>query len=109
MSVFSNIEKFAKIRGFSLQETAEKAGFSKNLIYSYQNNKKPSLTTLSKIAGVLHVSVNELLDTNQEKTKATAIDDDRPLSYRGRIIPNKYLNMVKGLMDEDINESERNQ
>lgn len=61
MSAFDNIKKYSNLRGLSLQEVAIKAGLSKNMIYQYKNIN-PKLETLQKIAKVLSVSTDCLLE-----------------------------------------------
>lgn len=46
MTLFDNIKKYSKQRGYNLQTTAEKAGLSKNAIYGYNHGKQPSIVTL---------------------------------------------------------------
>lgn len=67
MTTYDNIKRFAKSKGISLQELAEKVGLSRNMIYQYKN-VNPKLETLKKIAAVLGVDTSELVDDNQTNT-----------------------------------------
>lgn len=62
MTVFDNIKIIAKQHGLTLGEINEKAGLGTRTIYRWSTNE-PTLANLTKVAKVLHVSVNELLDT----------------------------------------------
>lgn len=67
MTTYDNIKRFAKSKGISLQELAEKVGLSRNMIYQYKN-VNPKLETLKKIAAVLGVDTSELVDDDQTDT-----------------------------------------
>lgn len=67
MTTYDNIKRFAKSKGISLQELAEKVGLSRNMIYQYKN-VNPKLETLKKIAAVLGVDTSELIDDDQTNT-----------------------------------------
>lgn len=67
MTTYDNIKRFAKSKGISLQELAEKVGLSRNMIYQYKN-VNPKLETLKKIAAVLGVDTSELVDDDQTNT-----------------------------------------
>lgn len=104
MSVFENIQKYAKLKGWNLQTTAEKAGLSRNVIYQYNKGKNPSLETLGKIANVLGVQTDVLLDSGKKsdiKKPATVdiADDDVIMTYEGRPIPKEDLEYIKRILD----------
>lgn len=103
MTVYENIKKFSKLRGYSLQTTAEKAGLSKNIIYGYKNGKSPSLKTLKTLADVLGVSTNELLgkeaqnDSSQPK-QADLADDSTLFTYEGKPIDDEDKEIIRRLL-----------
>jgi transcriptional regulator with XRE-family HTH domain len=116
MTVFDNIKKFSKKRGYSLQTTAEKSGLSKNAIYQYNHGKNPSLETLAKIAKVLGVSIDDLLgEVNRHKSaynlpqkkpkkidlKSTIDDEDVIMTFEGREIQREDLEVIKRLLRRD--------
>ena len=62
------IKKARMKQGFTLQETADMAGYSKSLISKIENGKvTPPISTLYKIATVLHSTVTELLEEPSNK------------------------------------------
>lgn len=100
MTAFDNIKKYATIRGYSLQEVAEKAGLSKNMIYQYKK-VNPKLETLKKIANVLNVSTNDLIEYKSNHSQEQTVDindDDVIFTYEGRKIPKEDLEMIKRFM-----------
>ncbi|RHW49698.1 XRE family transcriptional regulator [Bombilactobacillus bombi] len=107
MNVYDNIKKISKLRGYSLQTTAEKAGLSKNVIYTYKKGKNPSLETLNKIAKVLGVTSDQLLG---EKKKINNLSDDKIditdaihegkiLAYEGKEIPQEEVEMIRRIIE----------
>ena len=79
-------------QGYTLQETADLAGFSKSLLSKIENGKvTPPISTLYKIATVLEKTVTELLEepSNQqdvvtfelEKLKNLLVPTERGYSY----------------------------
>lgn len=110
MTLYDNIKKYAKLRGLSLQDVAEKAGLSKNMIYQYNRNKKPSLETLDKIAAVLSTTSKELLgnDRGDSAIKTPIPDFDlkkamknypSALAWDGKPIPPEEMEMIRRILD----------
>lgn len=76
MSIYDNIKKISKKRGFTLQQVAQKAGLSKNMLYQYrpgygksrgrQKDIIPSYETIEKVARALNVPKEVL--TNDKLT-----------------------------------------
>lgn len=65
--LYNRIKEIAKKEGYSLQQVSEKAGIkSTNIIYSWKY-KTPTIDNLTKVAKVLHVSVNDLLTDSADK------------------------------------------
>lgn len=65
--IYDKIKQLAKKEGYSLQQVSEMAGIkSTNIIYSWKS-KTPTIENLTKVANVLHVSVNDLLSSSTEK------------------------------------------
>jgi len=59
----SKIRKIRESRGMTRRTLATGVGISENYIYKIENGlKTPTLTTLHKIASVLHVKPSALLD-----------------------------------------------
>lgn len=107
MTLFDNLKIMAKNHGMSLLQINEKAGLGKNAIYKWRT-QKPSTENLQKVAKVLHTSTDYLLGNTDDPSPvskdhhAVDIENDELLSYRGRPIPEDYLNIIKNLMDSDI-------
>lgn len=113
MTLLENIKILAKKYRYSLSEVNDKAGLGTNTIYSWKS-KTPSIENLQKVAKVLHTSTDYLLGntddpspTGKKNHSAIDINDDELLSYRGRIIPEDYLDIIKNLMDSDIERGKR--
>lgn len=103
MTVFDNIKKFSKLRGYSLQDTAEKAGLSRNVIYQYKNGKSPTLKNLRKFADVLGVTTNDLLgkpnEDHENKPKHVDLaDDDLFMTYQGKPLSDEDKELIKRIL-----------
>jgi len=65
----NRIKEVLKDKGISQTWLAEKTGKSYNSINEYARNvRQPSVEDLYKIAGILNISVKELLVENKNKT-----------------------------------------
>lgn len=88
MTLFEKTKQLSKQRGYSLQQTAELSGLSKNAIYNWKT-KEPSPVSLKAVADVLGVSTDYLLGNTDEmhaNKNATAnepVDLDDLLSEKG--------------------------
>ena len=71
MDTVDRIKELAKKRGWSLQKVAEKAGIGINSIYRW-NSRTPSTQSLTKVAKVLDVSTDYLLNGNAEESNKTS-------------------------------------
>ena len=91
----------------TLAQVNNAAGLGTNSIYSWKTSK-PGLENLQKVAKVLHTSTDYLLGNTDDPSPvskdhhAVDIENDELLSYRGRPIPDDYLDIIKNLMDSDI-------
>lgn len=108
VALLDNIKLIAKKHGYSLTDVNDMADLGKNTIYSWKT-KTPSIDNLKKVAKVLHTSTDYLLgntdDQSHENNERSFIDisDDRnTYSYRGKLVPKEYLDIVRNLMDSDI-------
>lgn len=111
MIEFERAKELAKIRKLSLREVNDKAGLGKNSIYKWKTNK-PGSDALAAVAKALTTSTDYLKGLtddphiHSDESKSVSIDDeDVPYSYQGRPVPKRYLDMVRGLMDQDMKES----
>lgn len=99
MTLFERIKEMAKTRGWSLQETAQKAGLGINTIYGWKR-QEPAATKIQAVADVLHVSVDYLLgntdNPNPTKSKPQDLaDKDIVLSFEGKEIPPEDLETIR--------------
>ena len=106
MSIYENVKRIAKQRGFSLQKVAEEAGLGINSIYDWRKTD-PSLSKVKKVAEVLNVSLSELVEDASTSTTITDADldemldnarsfDGKPMTPHDRELIRAYL---KGLYD----------
>ena len=73
MSIGEEIKKNRNEKGFTQDELAEKIGISRNYISDLENNRyTPSVKTLSKIAVVLQMDLNFLLEMSEIQYKEEA-------------------------------------
>lgn len=113
MSTFERIKNLAKKNHLTLSEINDKAGLGTNSIYSWKTST-PGTESLKKVAKILNTSTDYLMgntdDSTRSNNEAIPIDDkDRPYSYHGRHVPEKYLDMVRNLMDSDFTEGKKNE
>lgn len=99
MATLDRIKKLANQKGWSLQKVAEKAGIGTNSIYRW-NTKVPSTENLSKVAKVLDVSIDYLLNGEKQGHVKTAdlADDDVIFTYEGKKIPPEDLEYMKRIL-----------
>lgn len=101
MTVFENIKKYAKLSGMNLQTVAEKAGLSRNIIYQYDKGVNPSMDTLRKIAKVLNVDAEDLLENKSGKKHPVDLaDDEQVFMYQGRPIPEEEWKIIKRILGD---------
>ena len=109
MIEFERTKELAKKRKMSLLEVNNKAGLWKRSIYNWKN-RKPGIMALTAVARVLHTSVDYLSggtdDSISHNLESIRLEDDLPHSYKGYPVPERYLNIVRDLMEHDIQERE---
>ncbi|WEV37694.1 helix-turn-helix transcriptional regulator [Lactobacillus sp. ESL0677] len=107
MTLVERIKKLSKKYGWNLQTVSQKAGLGINAIYRWKD-QTPTTDSLAAVAKVLHTSTDYLLGNTDDPSPvskdhhAVDIENDELLSYRGRPIPEDYLDIIKNLMDSDI-------
>ncbi|MHA7612062.1 helix-turn-helix domain-containing protein [Weissella viridescens] len=110
MTIFERTKETAKSRGYSLQETAKKAGLSQNAIYNWKNTT-PSDVSLNSVANVLGVSVDYLLGNTDEMHPSKSennsaidlrqVDDserDELISANGQPISDSDWEIIKAVL-----------
>jgi XRE family transcriptional regulator of biofilm formation len=72
------VQQLRKEKGMSLTELAERAGVAKSYISSLERDiqKNPSIQFLEKIAGVLKVPVDRLIDPDEASEKDREVDHE---------------------------------
>lgn len=107
MIAFERIKKLAKNKKLSLVEVNDKAGLGTRSIYHWKD-KMPNNNNLAAVAKVLGTTVDYLSgltdDPSLPNDDSFSLDDDKPVMYHGYTVPDKYLDMIRGLMDADIKE-----
>lgn len=111
-NIYENIKSRANQLGISVQEVALKAGIGENSIYRWQNNTiNPNITSLKKVAQVLNIGADELINGNMNDSVPqfnkiqTEIafkrfeDDDTYVVYSNEKLPSMMERMsnVEGL------------
>lgn len=92
MTLFERVKETSSQHGWSLQQTAQKAGLGINSLYSWKK-KKPSADRIKAVADVLHVSVDYLLGNTdnpnpapQKSGKAVVdLSKSNTFSYQGEL------------------------
>ena len=73
------IQEIRKSKGIKQKELAAKLGIAANTLSQYETgNREPDLETIKRIALVLEVTVDELLDA---KTKAPTQEGEREIGF----------------------------
>ncbi|MBJ7623924.1 helix-turn-helix domain-containing protein [Weissella confusa] len=100
MTLFERTKDTAKLRGISLQQTAEMAGLSKNALYNWKT-KEPSAVSLKAVADVLGVSVDYLLgntdemhSSKKEDKKVDLEQDTTILALDGMELSDEYKQFI---------------
>ncbi|MGO2722987.1 MAG: helix-turn-helix domain-containing protein [Lactobacillus sp.] len=106
MTLFERVKETAKKRGWSLQETAQKAGLGINSIYAWKN-KTPSVDRIKSVADVLGVTVDYLLGTGNTPDWATQKDVTDLKQYLEDDAAQNSLNFGGDALTEEENEKLR--
>lgn len=102
MTLVERVKSIAKNRkGWNLKETAANAGLGINSIYKW-DKQSPSIKSIEAVAKVLGVTVDELKGNVSSNDSSVELSQEHAYSYHGYNVPDKYMKMVKGLMEEDI-------
>ncbi|BAN07811.1 MULTISPECIES: helix-turn-helix domain-containing protein [Levilactobacillus] len=101
MTLFERVKNLAKQQGLSLLRLNDQAGLGKNAIYKWKT-QTPSTENLQKVATVLGVTPDQLLEDGEKSTgtkKVVDIDDDTVLlSFDGKPIPEEDKELFKRLL-----------
>lgn len=67
MDIYSNVESLVKEKGMTISQLEKKAGIANGTIGKWRDgNNIPLITTLTKVAETLGVTVNRLLKEKQD-------------------------------------------
>lgn len=116
MIQFERAKILAKKKKLTLRELNDKAGIGTNSIYNWKT-RKPGSEAVKAVAHVLGTStdyLNGLTDdplprVDHDAKETISLDQEVPYSYHGYNVPEKYLNMIRGLMEDDIREGQAQQ
>lgn len=106
MTLFNNVKKISKMRGYSLREVSKLANIGETSIYSWQK-KQPTASTLNKVAKVLNVSTDYLLGNTDEmlpnKSNVPSNEDledslNSAVAYGGKPMTENDRAILKGLL-----------
>lgn len=100
MTVYDNIQEIAKEHGLTIKEVAIKAKVGEASIYRWQK-KKPSMSSLNKIATALNVDVEDLTANSKKETpefraiqrrakKLDTSDQQKLLNFMDDFFEDKY-------------------
>ncbi|WP_367365892.1 helix-turn-helix domain-containing protein [Pediococcus parvulus] len=99
MTLFDNIKKISKQRGYSIAEVERKAGISTNYLYQWKK-RNPSPESLEKVADVLGVSVDTLLGKSTAKPqKVDLAKNDTIMMFEGMPIPEEDMETVRKILE----------
>lgn len=90
-SLGDKIHRLRKEKGLSLEKLGELTDSSKSYIWELENKNppRPSAEKISKIAAVLGVTADYLVDTREAKPDASVVDDAFFRKYRNMDAPTK--------------------
>ncbi|MBP2058941.1 transcriptional regulator with XRE-family HTH domain [Lactobacillus colini] len=116
MIQFERVKILAKQKKMTLKEVNDKAGIGTNSIYNWKT-RKPGSDAVKAVAHVLGTStdyLNGLTDnpiprSEDEATDSIPLDQEMPYSYHGYNVPEKYLKIIRNLMEDDIKEGQAKQ
>lgn len=99
MTMFDRINQLSKKLGISLREVNDRAGLGTNAIYRWKN-QKPSSDKVEKVAHVLGVTTDYLLNGREKSAPKTAdlADNETIFTYEGKRIPPEDLEYMKRIL-----------
>lgn len=96
MTLVSRIKEVAQQQNMSVIDVAIKAGIAENSIYGW-SQKTPKADNLAKVADVLHVSVDYLLERTEDKNSLSSekendsngLGEEIMMAFDGKDIPDE--------------------
>ena len=105
--MFNRLKTIAKAPGYSLNELAKKANLGAGTIYSWKN-KTPSIEKLSKVASILGVTTDYLLNGKDSKIDIAPILNANQLYMKDTALSDKDRKIIQGVL-RSVLESEEGQ
>lgn len=91
MTLFERVKETAKNHNLNVKQTALKAGLGENSIYKWKNST-PSTEAVQKVADVLNVSVDYLINGDTKPAKSESIS--------------KGVELLAAHIDDDVTDEE---
>ena len=106
MDIYSQVKAIAKRHGRTVKEVAKDAGIGENSIYRWRTHR-PSVTSLQKVASVLHVAVEYLTrDINTHRT-VDLNDDKVHFTFNGRPVTAIEMKYIRRLLTPEFKSKQR--
>ncbi|WP_394456146.1 helix-turn-helix domain-containing protein [Leuconostoc suionicum] len=110
MTIYERTEMTAKKRGLTMPEVEKKAGLGEKSIYSWKRST-PKADNLKKVADVLNVSTDYLLERTEQMNSYSSpekqkdlkyvLENDPALAFDGKPISEKYKRVILELLSEE--------
>ena len=103
MSLYERIEELAKQQKISVFDLSLKLGMGRNAIYQWKKSV-PNVEAVQKVADYFNVSVDYLLDRDDNKSPKNDLDTklermmDNAMSYDGKPISDEDRPIIKGIL-----------
>ncbi|CCI84500.1 hypothetical protein FC52_GL001481 [Lactobacillus pasteurii DSM 23907 = CRBIP 24.76] len=105
MIELDRVKELAKKQHLSVREVNDLAGLGVNSIYNWKS-KKPGSAALKAVAQVLETTTDYLSGLSDSASamgsSTISLDEDKPYTYQGYRIPDRYIRIVRELMEDDI-------
>lgn len=105
MIELDRVKELAKQKHLSVREVNDLAGLGVNSIYNWKS-KRPGSASLKAVAQVLGTTTDYLSglsdSANTVRSVTIPLDEDKPYTYKGYRIPDRYIRIIRELMEDDI-------
>ncbi|MBV9676389.1 MAG: helix-turn-helix transcriptional regulator [Acidobacteriaceae bacterium] len=101
----NRLRELRQQRSMTLQDVAEKAGFSKGLLSKIETGVvSPPIATLAKLADALHVPIGELFDGPEQDDAVVFFPKESRQDFQGRLssFNYKYELLLRGRKRRDM-------
>ncbi|CAI3408944.1 helix-turn-helix domain-containing protein [Enterococcus cecorum] len=103
MTLYERIDELAKKQKISVFDLSLKLGMGRNAIYQWKKSV-PNVEAVQKVADYFNVSVDYLLDRDDNKSPKNDLDTklermmDNAMSYDGKPISDEDRPIIKGIL-----------